>query len=749
MDLNGEWNFRLPEEKVWTQVDVPHTFNVFRGLDGYVGPVEYEKRFTLEAVAPHNFLHFLEVRNKAQVFVNGHEAGTHETGYTSFSFDVTPWLKEGKNIITAVVDNSLDDDHPPNLIGWKNYGGITREAFLEQAPEVYSDRVVVRTDLRFSDGAPTAGVSVRAQVKGGAAELVKAELYSPEGNLLAERSGGPVAEDEFVSMEFEIENPRLWEIGSGHLYKVAVVAKAADASDRTEHFFGIRDARVGKANILLNGRPIYIKGTARHEDFPETGCVETVARMEHDLELIREAGFNAIRLAHYPYHPAFIDMCDRAGILVIEEVPVWNTTAKIMSRPAFLENSLEMVTEMVERDINHPSIIAWGIGNEVEADSLEGQSFLERLKERVREADPTRPVYTTFRKKTDIAAASIPDFLALNVKLGWYHGEATDLGLLLDEWRRQVPDKPIVLTEHSGGAAPGFRSPAFVKWSEEYQAYLLHYYYKVLHSKPYVAGDFVWPCFDYRDPAKSLNPIPFFNIKGIMTLERERKLSCELMKRLNSGEEPERHYITGYEQRPTLLTSGRFYGAKALTLLLSFGAMLALNSGKRFIGRPLLVFVTCLTTGILLRDVVLEKAINPAMFTGTLSEWISCSLRPIPSIPVTLLYLMMIPLSASVLILSYKTQRKPSELLAATADSLWPALALPFAFFFPSLYWLVLLVCFFVILRRLHLASGEPYSIVLFVLISPAFVLSVLCLSLLHWRYEFLTYLTGYLFHGM
>jgi beta-galactosidase/beta-glucuronidase len=150
IDLNGPWRFRLPGEAKWNEVAIPHTFNTLPGLEGYVGPVEYEKDIEIASIDGHWFLHFLEVRNKARVSVNAQPVGSHATGYTSFSFDIAPYLEAGRNTISGIADNTLDGDHPPNLIGWTNYGGITREAFIEHTAGCYLDDIEISPALQSS-----------------------------------------------------------------------------------------------------------------------------------------------------------------------------------------------------------------------------------------------------------------------------------------------------------------------------------------------------------------------------------------------------------------------------------------------------------------------------------------------------------------------------------------------------------------------------------------------------------------------
>ena len=418
------------------------------------------------------------VYENATVYLNGHKLGTHPYGYTSFTFDLTPHLNfAATNVLAVRVDNSAQ----PNS-RWYSGSGIYRHVRVVVTGPTHiahwgvfittptvsdqSAKVVVRTKVS-NESAQQAGVTVETTLLGTALDTV--------GAAHSKLTIAPASDYE-AEQQITVTNPALWSPDSPFVYSAnSVIRKDGKIIDQVETPFGIRSlAWSAEKGLLLNGKPVKLVGGSVHHDNGPLGAAAFDRAEERRVELLKAAGYNAVRTAHNPPSPAFLDACDRLGLLVLDEpFDVWKAhKVKFDYAGDFDEWWKQDISSMVLRDRNHPSILIWGIGNEIpelEVDS--GAPLARQLADRVRALDNTRPLTLAFpgttTKPTAQAVFSQLDITGYNYNL--LPTYAKD--------HQQLPSRIMLTTE-------SWPSKAFPLW-------------QVSHDNPYVLGDFTWTAMDY------------------------------------------------------------------------------------------------------------------------------------------------------------------------------------------------------------------------------------------------------------
>jgi beta-galactosidase len=498
---DSDWKFLLGDpagaeavafsDATWRTVNLPHDWSIELKPDpkslsaageGYFpgGIGWYRKTF----VAPASWsgkrvsAEFDGVYMDATVYLNGEKLGTHPYGYTGFRYDLTPHLKlSGENVLAVRVDNSAQ----PNS-RWYSGSGIYRHVRLVVTDPVHVAHwgVFVTTPEATTDKAK---VAVRTRVsndsKGQAAVVVQTFLTGPNGSTIGQtESPASVAEGEQteIAQEISVTNPALWSPQTPALYRaVTRITVSGKVVDETVTPFGIRSiARSVENGLLLNGKPIKLAGGSVHHDNGPLGAAAFDRAEERRVELLKAAGFNAVRTAHNPPSPAFLDACDRLGLLVLDEpFDVW-TVAKVKFDYArfFGEWWQRDIDAMVTRDRNHPSVVIWGIGNEIpEAWTKDGAPLAKKLSARVRELDGTRPLTEAFPGATYTPNT---DAVFALLDIGGYNYNLAANG---PKDHERVPSRIMMTTE-------SFPGDVFEQW-------------KLVHDNPYVLGEFVWTAMDY------------------------------------------------------------------------------------------------------------------------------------------------------------------------------------------------------------------------------------------------------------
>jgi beta-glucuronidase len=505
LDVPGDWNTQRPE------------------LFLYEGTVWYEKSFDYDRPAGSRlFVHFGAVSQRALVYLNGERLGEHDGGFTPFEFEITDLVRPTGNFLVLKVDNVRRREGVPTLnTDWWNYGGITRSVALVELPETYIADYLVQ--LRSGSTTDIAGW-VRLSGSRGRQQVTVEIPEAGIAHAVTTDAGG------FGEFSFPA-TLSLWSPDDPRLYDVAVVAE----SDRVSESIGFRSIEVAGTEILLNGRPIFLRGVSAHEEAPlRSARALNVDEVRTLLGWVKEMGGNFIRLAHYPHSETMTREADRLGVMVWSEVPVYWTID--WENPATFENARMQLGDNIDRDRNRASIILWSVANETPVgDARNG--FLTRLVARVRELDPTRLVTAaleTHRVDDDTLLIDDPlggdlDVLGCNEYIGWYVG----LPEMCDRisWQSAY-DKPLVMSEFGGSAAYGRHGDALTRWSEEYQESLFEHQIAMLERIPFLRGMSPWILMDFRSPRRPLPGIQdFFNRKGLISDQGQKKKAFFVMQR--------------------------------------------------------------------------------------------------------------------------------------------------------------------------------------------------------------------------
>ncbi len=441
------------------------------------------------------------------LFLNRRCIGVHRGGSTPFFIEVTQDLAE-ENRLTIVVNNRRERDQVPmDNTDWFNYGGVYRSIALIRAPEQFIRRWSVALAPKSNFG--RIRVAVEADVR---APSAGATIRIPA--LQVERSFALTASG-LGRVEIEA-HPSLWSPESPVLYDVEI---ALDSGDIVRDRIGFREISYEGEKVLLNGRPIYLKGVSCHEDSLEHGKSLTSDEIQAMFDVASDLGCNFVRLAHYPHSEEVARMADERGVLLWEEVPVyWAIDFANERTYADAENQL---SELILRDRNRASVILWSVGNE-NPDSDERLKFMSRLAERARSLDPTRLVTAAClwnRAEGRIAdrLAEHLDVIGINEYYGWYEGNFEDLAAF---FRNSKPGKPVVVSEFGAGALAGHYGTVDDLFSENRQAETYERQIEVIGSAPFVAGMTPWVLFDFRSPRRLNDYQRGFNRKGLVAADR-------------------------------------------------------------------------------------------------------------------------------------------------------------------------------------------------------------------------------------
>jgi len=501
----GDWNTQRPE------------------LYYYEGTIWYRNRFQYGIKNDKRvFLHFGAVNYEAIVFVNGKEIGKHVGGFTPFNFEVTGMLKSGENSVVVKVDNKRFPEAVPTInTDWWNYGGITRQVNLIETPATFVRDYYLQ--LKKNDKNTLVGwVQLDGNDFG---KSVKVEI--PELKLtqtLTPDSKG------FVSFECKIK-PEYWSPENPKLYKVNIISESDKVSDE----IGFRTIETQGTKILLNGKPVFLRGVSVHEEAAfRNGRAYS---KEEDLTLLqwaKEMGCNFVRLAHYPHNEQMIRQAEKLGILVWSEIPVYWTIQ--WKNNETYKNAENQLTDNIVRDKNRANIIIWSIANET-PQSSERLSFLTRLAEKVKSLDPVRLVGAAMEKEeikpglmtVDDPLSKVMDVLSFNQYVGWYDGLPEKCDRV--NWTFDI-QKPVIVTEFGGCALYGMRGGKTERFTEDYQEDLYIKSVEMLKRIPGLAGCTPWILKDFRSPRRQLRDIQDdFNRKGLISDKGQKKRAFFVMQK--------------------------------------------------------------------------------------------------------------------------------------------------------------------------------------------------------------------------
>jgi beta-glucuronidase len=529
----GFYDDRKPKDRTeWVEYDfdraptltVPGDWNSqAEKLQLYEGTVWLRQVFDAEPKPDrHYVLYFGAVNYEAHVYLNGKKLGMHKGGFTPFQFDVSGKLLKGRNVVVVKADNTRHQDEIPTVnTDWWNYGGITRDVLLAELPATYI--ADYKLQLAKGDARRIAGFVQMA----GADKARQVTVAIPEAGIRF--SVQPDAEGR-AAIDVPVKKLDYWSPQQPRLYTVELSGGGDKVVDR----IGFRSIDTRGQDILLNGKPVFLRGISLHDENPLIpGRLRGQGDMRMLLQWAKELNCNYVRLAHYPHSEEMVRLADEMGLMVWAEVPVYWTIS--WTNPATLANAGAQLADMIVRDKNRASVVVWSVGNETPI-SAPRNAFMTSLVRSARALDDTRLVAAALeihRKGRDITIedplAEQIDLASFNEYAGWYWASNAEM---LD-FRFDIRlDKPVVVTEFGADALGGYHADADTRWSEEYQDRLYQNQFRMLAGIPGLRGMTPWVLADFRSPRRQ-HPYfqDFWNRKGLVSDDGKKKQAFWTLKR--------------------------------------------------------------------------------------------------------------------------------------------------------------------------------------------------------------------------
>ena len=533
-NLNRKWAFakgvtQAPAEvpQLWNLVNLPHTWNAIDGQDGggdyYRGTCCYV-RTVKKTDLPKADRYYLEINGanaSADVYWNGKHLKHHDGGYSTWRVDLTGAMAED-NLLAILVDNGVNDKVYPQFADFTFYGGLYRDVNLICVSQSHFDLeyyggpgIKVTPTMEDTDAKVEVEVYVRNRK---ACQTIRYQLLNRDGKVIGAYEGG-------ANANFRIKNAHLWQ-GRKDPYLYTCTAELLENGtvlDSVRARFGCRSYVIDpERGFILNGEEYPLRGVSRHQDRWGIGNALLPEHHREDMELICEMGANTIRLAHYQNDQYFYDLCDEKGMVVWAEIPY---ISKHM--PGGRENTVSQMTELVIQNYNHPSIVVWGLSNEITMQGAEDPDLLENhrvLNDLVHKLDKTR--LTTLAALStcpmDAEYIKIPDVVSYNHYFGWYGGDTGMNGPWFDKFHAMNPDIPVGMSEYGCEALNWHTSdPQQGDYTEEYQAYYHEELIRQLFSRKFIWATHVWNMFDFGCDGRNEGGENGQNHKGLVTIDRK------------------------------------------------------------------------------------------------------------------------------------------------------------------------------------------------------------------------------------
>ncbi len=570
ISLDGAWKFRFdPEAKggkeQWQNglsdtilMPVPGSFaDMFTDAHSrdYCGDFWYETEFFLpdEAEEKEYFLRFGSLTHRAVVYCNGIEVGSHEGGFLPVVVPISGAAKKGeRNRLVIKLNNELNEESLPcgavhqlkdgrklvkPYFDFYNYAGIHRSVYLVSVPKESIEDYSVRYELEGDDAL------VHYSVRTNGTHPVKVELRDKEGVLVAEAEGSTGA--------LRVKNAHLWKVRNAYLYSISILIMGeGKLIDSYTEEIGIRTVKIEGTKILLNGEPVYLKGYGKHEDFEVIGRGFNWGVAKRDFECMKWSGANCFRTSHYPYADEWYQMADEEGFLVIDEVPAVGMMRSMSNFAAAGSGSkytyffeaptvpklkaahLQAVEEMIARDKNHPSVIAWSLFNEPETISEYAREYFKDIFDYARELDPEgRPLTGALEKTSSpekCQCCDLCDFVCLNRYYGWYISGGPEIVDAreaffdeMDRWEKRGLNVPFVFTEFGADTLGMEHKLPSVMWTQEYQSEYMELCFEVFDRYDFIQGELVWNFADFQASEGIMRVNG--NKKGVFTRIRQPK----------------------------------------------------------------------------------------------------------------------------------------------------------------------------------------------------------------------------------
>lgn len=582
--LNDNWQFRFGhqvEKSTVARVDLPHTWNAQDALSGRTdykrGLGHYERRLFVPAdwKGQRLYLRFEGANSIADLFVNGRHAGQHRGGYGAFVFEITDFVNYGKaNTLRVSVNNAETLELMPLVGDFNFYGGLYRDVHLVRTgptcislldhgssgirlvqDSVSKDYAAIRALVALSNGSDTA---TQAEV------LLR--LLDGDREVAAQRLTLTLPPDSSVegSLPVSLRRPHLWDGRRDPFRYRAEVSlwRNGHEVDRVEQPLGLRYYHIDpERGFFLNGRHLPLRGVCRHQDRSEVGNALRREHHDEDAAIMAEMGANAVRLAHYPQAEYFYDLMDRYGFIVWAEIPFVGpggySDEGFVNLLAFRQNGREQLVELIRQHYNHPSIVVWGLFNELSMRGDDPVPYIKELNDLAHREDPTR--LTVAASNTDGALNFVTDAMAWNRYDGWYGGTPAGLGQWLDHMHTTHPDLRIAISEYGAGASLYHQQDTLVKtvatsfWHPE--NWQTHYHmanWREISARPFVWGSFIWNLFDFGAAHRHEGDRVGINDKGLVSFDRRTRKDAFYFYKANWNKEVPLLYLA--ERRCTRRT---------------------------------------------------------------------------------------------------------------------------------------------------------------------------------------------------
>ncbi len=590
IELQAGWTFvkqaatvQEAEQSKGEAVTLPHTWNAADGQDGgndyYRGTCWYTYLLTKPNLAG-GMRAYLEIEgaaNIAEVYLNGKKIARHEGGFSTFRVDLTDHLR-AENSLAIAVNNGDNDTVYPQKADFTFYGGLYRPVKLLIVPAShfsldYCGTKGIKITPVVDLAAHNAKITAEAWVEGDTDE-VRFTIAGMNQTAKVERG--------HAELIFTIENVHLWDgIKDPYLYDaVASLQNGDEVSTR----FGCRSYCMDpQQGFLLNGRSYPLRGVSRHQDRKGVGNALTPEMYEEDMAIVREIGATTLRLAHYQHAQPFYDLCDENGIVVWAEIPYITMHMKNGRR-----NTLSQMEELVAQCYHHPSIVVWGLSNEISAASAVNEDLLENhrlLNELCHKLDKTRPttMANVFMLETDSPLLEIPDINSYNLYFGWYVGELEQNDEFFDEYHAKYPNRCIGFSEYGADANPQYQTarPEKGDYTESYQAVYHEHILNMIEQRPWLWATHVWNLFDFAADGRDEGGKHGENQKGLVTIDRKTKKDAfYLYKAAWNKTEPFVHLCgSRYVDRPEEVTEIKVYSNQPEIELFVDGTFWAKQTG--------------------------------------------------------------------------------------------------------------------------------------------------------------------------
>lgn len=565
-------------------ITLPHTWNAKDGQDGgndyYRGTCYYVKKLLKPDITADEqvYLEFLGAAMIADVYVNDRKLAHHEGGYSTFRVNITDALAETNTIVIA-LNNEDNTICYPQKADFTFYGGLYRMVNLIVVPKAHFEL----------DYCGTPGIKVTSAVDLDAKKAtVTAEAWTtPAANEVTFTVNGQsqtvATSNNHAQAEFIIENVHLWDgLNDPYLYTAEATLASGDTVNTR---FGCREFHIDpQEGFFLNGRPYLLRGVSRHQDFKDVGNALTSEHHKKDMEIIKELGATTLRLAHYQHAQEFYDLCDENGLIVWAEIPY--ITMHMTDGRA---NTLSQMEELIIQNYNHPSIITWGLSNEITAASAVNEDLLENhrlLNDLCHKLDTTRPttMANVFMLEIESPILEIPDINSYNLYFGWYLGDLEQNDEFFDEYHAKYPDRVIGFSEYGADANPQYQSttPEKGDYTETYQTIYHEHMLQMIEDRPWLWATHVWNLFDFAADGRDEGGKHGENQKGLVTIDRKTKKDAFYLYKAAWNKTEKFVHLCGsrYADRTEDATEIKVYSNQPEVTLMVDGKEFAAQSGK-------------------------------------------------------------------------------------------------------------------------------------------------------------------------